>query len=708
MSDSKKTKSAASAAATAEEETHPTGAQETAKPAEEVAVSVDAAAVGAIEDAAKAGESPEEIVNEALNMADMVAEGGPVVEPVPAVDDVEEVAAAPEAPTEPEFDPALAGPVDAPLALGPANPSPDGTMLAFLQEDENHTIQLWIYAVDGASGASLSLPFEPVIDVNGPQWSPDGAWLAVVGRMSSGSPMAVWLVPVEGGDCVLVSYHDADDREPRWSPDGSLLAFVSRRDSRDSICISPPDGLGPILQMTYGHPGQDDREPCWSEDSSRIAFLRRTIDGDSVGDHVWTVALANGELKQATKKVNNRRSLRWCPGKAQIAFVTDEGEWENIGVVNPDNGAGWNLASEAGDKGDPQYSPDGGRLLYTRALRGEIRVCERPTSGANAETLDEGGGVASSPRWLPDKQVIYRFQRGTGAPGFVIQGTTADAERRELPVVSWSPNRPLVAPTHVEFEAPDGLKLGGLLYRDPTLYGAIPTVLVLTDEPFKRNVMDFRPLEQALAASGFAVFVPTLPGSPGLGRKASNALRDSRNAESSVLDIVAAIDGLADIANVDGERIGLVGLGYGGATALLAAGLRPGLFGPIVAIDPMTDWDDEFDQGSTAFREWHARNFGLPVSTRGEHAMRSPATFVGVIESPTLVIETDTIATGRKIQIESLLALAAELDTEIEHERSQGESPWLIAERAAAFLRAQLGDNPTPPDPSEAIRTDDI
>ena len=80
--------------------------------------------------------------------------------------------------------------------------------------------------------------------------------------------------------------------------------------------------------------------------------------------------------------------------------MTDEGEWLNIGVVNPDNSAGWNLASEAGDKGDPRYSPDGARMLYTRGLRGEVRLGERATSGASADLLDSGMGVVSAPRWL--------------------------------------------------------------------------------------------------------------------------------------------------------------------------------------------------------------------------------------------------------------------------------------------------------------------
>ena len=156
-----------------------------------------------------------------------------------------------------------------------------------------------------------------------------------------------------------------------------------------------PTGDGPVIQLTWGLSGQNDREPCWSDDSSRIAFLRSFAEGDASGDHVWTVSITTGETKQATKKVANRQGLRWNPGKTQVGFITDEGEWLNVGVVNPDNSAGWNLASEAGDKGDPRYTADGARMLYTRGLKGEVRLGERATSGASAELLDPGMGVAS-------------------------------------------------------------------------------------------------------------------------------------------------------------------------------------------------------------------------------------------------------------------------------------------------------------------------
>jgi dipeptidyl aminopeptidase/acylaminoacyl peptidase len=707
-------------------------AASTTDTAADIAVSVDKATRKAVQTELEAPESPDEVAAaDALDAAAMVAEGGPVDEPVngrepaptvahedvaPEIDAMEaeggpvERPEAEEAEEPPAVEAAAAegkveedivyGPVADPPQPGPGNPSPDGATLAFLQSDDTGETRLWLYALDASGGWSMGLPFIPLVDDEGPQWSPDGKWLALTGSRYSGGPTSIWLAPSDGGECLLLADHEASDRQPRWSPDGSLVAFVSRRDGRDSICVALPDGLGPVIQLTYGYPGQDDRDPCWSEDSARIAFIRRAVDGETSGDHIWSVSLATGELKQATKKIANRHSLRWSPGKMQVASITDEGEWANVGVVNPDNSAGWNLASEAGDKGDPQYSPDGSRMMYTRSLKGEVRLCERATSGASADPLDPGLGVASSPRWLPEKRVVYRFAPATGSPHFIVQDAKKDVERTVLPsALPWQAGRPLVAPTHIEFETAAGLKLGGLLYRDPIWKGKTPGVVVLGDKPFERNNATFKPVEQALAAAGFAVFTPTMPGSPGLGKKIANALRDSGAAESDIIDLLDAVKALRDLDGVDERNVALVGEGYGGSLAMLLAGVRPGSVEAVVAIDPVTDWDDEFDQGSTEWRAWHARNFGLPAAGRGRHSLRTPATFAGVIESPLLLIGTAHASKGRAAQLEQLVSTIRELDVAFDHQLAGQESAWATAERAAAFIRGHLGENLPPEEP---------
>ncbi|HEY7035709.1 MAG TPA: alpha/beta fold hydrolase [Thermomicrobiales bacterium] len=601
------------------------------------------------------------------------------------------------------------GSIPTPPAPGPANPSPDGSALAFFQRDAAGTLRLWISPLDGTEPEAIDLGFEPVEEVEGPQWSPDGAWLALTGEHPAGGRTAIWLVEVGRDVSRLLVDHVAADRSPRWSTDGTIVAFVSRRGERDAIAVAPADGVGTAVQMTHAPIGQDDRDPCWSTDGTRIAFCRRALEGETVGDHVWTVDLATGETKQVTKKIARRHSLRWAPNRVQIAYVSDDGDWDNIAVVNPDNSAGWNLASEVGDKADPSYSADGGRILYTRRQGGVVRVCDRGVNAANAELLDPGEGVASSPRWVPgeEKRVVYLYAPATGAPRLIVQETKKDAERTELPpLVAWEAGRELLQPTLFEFETAGGLKLGGLFYRQSSWVAPIPGIVYLGDSPHAAVDFRFRAEEQALAAAGFAVLAPSLPGTPGFGRKITNTQRDTTTLEDELSDLADAIAALRGQEGVDPEQIAIVGRGAGGALALLLAGARPGLVRAAVAIDPIADWDVEFDQADDTWRAWHVFHLGLPAASRAKHGLRSPATFVGAVEVPLLLIGTDAVSPGRAAQLDALTATMRELGVAFDQDVALGQTPWATAAHAAGFVRGVVGPNRS--DPAAAMRTEGV
>jgi pimeloyl-ACP methyl ester carboxylesterase len=215
-------------------------------------------------------------------------------------------------------------------------------------------------------------------------------------------------------------------------------------------------------------------------------------------------------------------------------------------------------------------------------------------------------------------------------------------------------------------------------------------VLYLADRPDQRRVASFDPFAQALAASGLTVFAPSLPGSTGYGKKIANALKDRVITEAEVLDLLGIREALKKVDGVDWGRVAVAGRGHGGTLALLLAGSRPGQIQAVVAIDPIADWDTEFDHADPAEREWLARTFGIPATSRGIYAMRTPSTFVGVIEAPVLIVGTDRAPAGRALQLDELTADMHELELSFEHEVSHGETDWELGLKAAAFLRRSL------------------
>jgi dipeptidyl aminopeptidase/acylaminoacyl peptidase len=606
-------------------------------------------------------------------------------------------------PAEVEPAPDEGAPLDDPLIPGAVSIDPTGKRAAFLQRDASGKPWLWVLEFENGSTIPVALDrggesFTFIEESAGPQWSPNGEFLALTAQSFGSDRTHIRVVDIGSGASAAIVNHPGSDSWPRWSPDGDWIAFVSVRDGKQAISVASAQGDGPATQLTLPPIGQIDREPTWDVKGGRLAFLRSQPPTESTGagDHIWTVELATGLEKQLTKKLIGRHSLRWGPTRPLILHVAQETDWDHIAVVNADNQASWTISSETGDKSDPQWAEDGNRVLFIRTKGGVANVCDRATSAASSEVLDPGPGRAWSPRWMPgstadNRRAFYAFLPATGGPRFYVQQNKKDAERTEYgaPAAWTTGERELVTPTTVEFTLLKNHKTSGLLYRRPENAGPAPVAILLGDRPDLGANAGLDARAQALAATGFAVFVPTLPGAAGAGRKVANARKERTDTESEVDDLLEVIAAIAKNDAVAEGKVAVVGEGYGGALALVLAGSRPGTVQAVAAIDPIVDWDLTLDEAEGPVRAWYFENYGLPLASAGRYALRSPSTFAGVIEAPMLLVEHEK----DRIHVPLFRSLLDELERPYWYESAIGESVWAAFARAATFLANAFSGN---------------
>ena len=447
----------------------------------------------------------------------------------------------------------------------------------------------------------------------------------------------------------------AAERSPRWSPDGATIAFVQTRDRRDVIALASPIGDAPAHTELLTWSAQDDREPAWSRDGKFLAFTRQRGDGLEHAD-IYVYVLATSELKNLTsdKATAIRHSLDWVPGRNLIGYVTRDIEWLSISVINADNKAGWTVTRESGDKIDPRFAPKEARMLYIRSEGFATVCCERGLHASGAVALDPGEGAVFAPRWLEDKRVVYGFSAPQKPFGFLVQDNTANAERIALPV----PEAPstvgvrLRQPIPFEFEIGEDEQFSGMLYRPEGTNGPAPGIVYLADGPLATRYGAFQAEEQALASTGMTVLAPVLHGATGFGEGVEQDLAEYADSELEVSDISEAGRSLAESPDIDAAKLALVGHGYGGTLALLTAGARPGVYGTVVAIDPITDWAVELDGADPAWRNWVTRQYGLPRTNPDRYALRTPATFGAVIDVPLMLVSTASAPAYRREQLD--------------------------------------------------------
>jgi TolB protein len=248
--------------------------------------------------------------------------------------------------------------------------------------------------------------------------------LAVLTVLAAATTTTTWAItPVERGKIVFRRYLDAGrttgalftirpdgtgvkqvtrprrgviDQYPDWSPNGQRLVFHrmvpctpgGSRDGLDGTCdriyTVRPDGKGltPLVPCAFdaSRPYPDScvgaHTPAWSADGSKIAFSYSLVNRDYVGSFnlqraIWIVN-ADGtdrrQLTQLTPGTSWDGGPQWSPDGSKIVFTRADLARKQDAVFTVEVRSGeliqvtpWTL--HAG--GDPEWSPDGKWILLT-------------------------------------------------------------------------------------------------------------------------------------------------------------------------------------------------------------------------------------------------------------------------------------------------------------------------------------------------------
>jgi Tol biopolymer transport system component len=168
--------------------------------------------------------------------------------------------------------------------------SPDGTRILYGARGGS------LYSVDVGSGDRslvVRLPGENLDSMDEIEWSPDGAYLAIVNDLEPGGGRLYVMNADGSGVRVLLDNFESGGILARnrfaWSPDGTRLTYAafSGPDVRElRIWTVSLDGSAPSLVAS--HTSNVGGSPVWSPDGSQIAFVADrssfVINSDGSGD----------------------------------------------------------------------------------------------------------------------------------------------------------------------------------------------------------------------------------------------------------------------------------------------------------------------------------------------------------------------------------------------------------------------------------------
>ncbi len=226
--------------------------------------------------------------------------------------------------------------------------SPDGEQVAFGAHRQGSTD---IYIMPRQGGELFNIT--PFVGFNGfPAWSPDGRFIAFVGRPPPAPGMRtsteIYLIE-PGGSPVEISQSPTSDTTPAWSPDGHFIAFASNRQGDMDIYLTDPFGSEPV-NLTRD-PAYDVL-PSFSPDGSLIAFASYR-DGNS---DIFILDLAGG-LRQLTFDPAEDSYPAWSPDGSHIAFVSDRDGNQEVYLINADGSGLVNFSQNPGFDASPVWLP---------------------------------------------------------------------------------------------------------------------------------------------------------------------------------------------------------------------------------------------------------------------------------------------------------------------------------------------------------------
>ncbi|MBI5880444.1 MAG: S9 family peptidase [Chloroflexi bacterium] len=536
------------------------------------------------------------------------------------------------------------------------------------ESPDGHRIACVVMALDEALDATVSQVL--VLDDAGrmlhrlgaantrsdsPRWSPGGDRLAFVS--ADGGAERIWLADASTGDTRCLTAAATTATEPAWSPDGRWVAYSAPVDGHRQIGRLPAAG-GEPQPVTHGQ--WQAYAPQFSPDGTRIAFLAQC--STVAPADVWVCSATGGELKRLTAGTGPVRALAWSPDSRSIAYIAhargpaqgvDFGVW----VVPSERGAPRHLTDgfgrsagltvRADDSRGTQapslcWLPDGIYFVFADGGRSHIG---RVSPGEPVQTVIGGDRACLSFSAAAGADVLAFIAAEPLNPGDLhLARHDGTGERALSHANDWLGECALSRPERFTVTASDGQAIDAWLMRPPSLTGAVnpPLILQIHGGPHyplgERFYFDF----QRLAAQGYAVLYVNMRGSQGYGEAFATAIRGAWG-ERDYLDLLECLDAALAQGGLDGGRLAVTGVSYGGYMTNWIIGHTP-RFRAAIGENGISDLQANFATSLHGEEFWNWELGGTPQTMPARYRTLSPVTYAANVQTPLLLVhaENDT------------------------------------------------------------------
>jgi len=632
-------------------------------------------------------------------------------------------------------------------SVGDPRLSPDGRLVAYVvsridEEESAYRTAIWVAALDGSEEPRQFTSGER--NDGSPRWSPDGRWLAFVsnreGEDEKKAKGQLYVLPADGGEPRRLTDGQESVESVAWSPDSSRIAFARRvrddayeeeddrkraprrftrvffkldsvgwvGDRRKHVFVVGLDG-NEERQLTDGD--CEDDEPAWSPDGSHIVFWSMRGDRWDV-DFVEAlyeleVDAEGAEPRRLTQPDENASTASFSPDGALIAYThsPEDGTFPHhgqIAVMKADGSDRRILTSSL----DRQCAPfplarepvwDGDRIAFGVEDGGNVQIYTVAADGSGEPELLVGGEQSVGIYDLVDGALVYTASTHD-RPHELFVG---EGKRITSVTDDFVAGRELAEVERFTAKSADGTEVDAWLVRPPGFdeERRYPVLLTIHGGPFSQYGTAFFDEVQVYAGAGYCVLFSNPRGGSGYSEAWGRAIRGPLGGEGrgwgsvDYEDLMGVVDtALEQFPFLDADRLGVLGGSYGGYMTSWIVG-HTKRFKAALSERSVNHLVSAF--GSSDLFWIFERQFGGPMWDNVDEWLRmSPATYARDIDTPLLVVHSESDLRCNIEQGEHLFTLLRLLGKETEmlrfpaesHELSRSGSPVHRVQRFEAIL----------------------
>jgi len=556
--------------------------------------------------------------------------------------------------------------------------SPDGTNVALVTHSPGGHERL--YAGDGILSAagftdnerglhkgSRARYVPPETDESDPAWSPDSKEVAFISA-ESGRP-EIYVVSANRRNLRKLTDINAAFSKPKWSPDGKKIAVLAienpSRKGGALVAMTPPSGdvetqveeqrLAIVdvatKSLTWATPvDMYVFDYDWSPDSKSIVIEAVHGSGD---DNYWTAALyrcaaSGGDAKLIYKPSLQIATPRWSRDGKSIAFIeglmSDEGNTGgDVFVIPANGGAAVNVTPGLRASATTlQWLADSRSLLIGEHVNGRSGFARVAADGSGVTQLWSGDERVSN-----GELIAVTLANDGVTTAVVRESYTKPPDVWRGKIGEWTQLTHLnddVKPLwgnakNIEWTSDQFHVQGWLISGTATQSAKLPMIVQVHGGPSSGVVPAWPSLNlAALAASGYAVFLPNPRGSYGQGEAFAQAnVKDFGRGDFR--DILTGVDAAIASAPIDKDRVGIWGWSYGGYMTMWAV-TQTTRFRAAVAGAGIVNFESYYGQNS--IDQWMIPFFGASVYDDPMMYRRSsPIEYIKNVKTPTLVLVGD-------------------------------------------------------------------